>query len=245
MPMPSKPLIGITGGNIKSMAGTYSYNLSQAYVKAIRHAGGIPLLIPLSIDRADLQQILRLVNGILFTGGGDVAVERYKGQTHPKIANVSPLRDELEFTLMALVLENHLPFLAICRGIQVLNVAFGGDLYTHIEDQLKKAVKHDWYPDYPRDKQAHPVSITSDSILHDIFQTDEVSVNSLHHQGISRLGEGLEAIAFAPDGLIEGVTVENERFAVGVQWHPECLPNDPKMLALFKALINASQNPGF
>ena len=243
MPASPRPIIGITGGNIKSKTGAYTFNLGQAYVKAIRHAGGIPLLIPLGTGRADLRRIIQLVDGILFTGGGDVAIERFKGQEHPKVANVSPLRDQLEFTLMELVFEEHLSLLAICRGIQVLNVAFGGTLYTHIEDQLDNALKHDWYPNFPRDKHAHTVSLAYGSVLHEIFEVDEVPVNSLHHQGIAKVGEGLEAIAFAPDGLVEGLAVVDEKFAVGVQWHPECLPDDPEMQALFKAFITACRKP--
>ena len=243
MPASPRPIIGITGGNIKSKTGAYTFTLGQAYVKAIRHAGGIPLLIPLGTGRADLRRIIQLVDGILFTGGGDVAIERFKGQEHPKVANVSPLRDQLEFTLMELVFEEHLSLLAICRGIQVLNVAFGGTLYTHIEDQLDNALKHDWYPNFPRDKHAHTVSLAYGSVLHEIFEVDEVPVNSLHHQGIAKVGEGLEAIAFAPDGLVEGLAVVDEKFAVGVQWHPECLPDDPEMQALFKAFITACRKP--
>jgi putative glutamine amidotransferase len=243
MPTPPRPIIGITGGNIKSRTGADTFTLGQAYVKAIRRAGGVSLLIPLGTERADLQRIVQLVDGLLFTGGGDVAVKRFKGQDHPKVGHVSPLRDQLEFTLLPLALQEHLPFLAICRGIQVLNVALGGTLYTHIEDQLENALKHDWYPNFPRDKHAHNVSLTRGSILDEIFEADEVPVNSLHHQGIARVGEGLEPFAFATDGLVEGLAVKEEKFAVGVQWHPECLPDDPEMQALFKTFITACQNP--
>lgn len=239
MPKSSRPIIGITGGNVKTKTGSYAFNVGQAYVTAIRHAGGIPLLIPLGTGKADLRRITQLVDGVLFTGGGDIATKRFNGQDHPRVYGVSPLRDKLEFTLMDLVLEGRKPLLAICRGIQVLNVAFGGGLYTDIADQLENALKHDWYPNYPRDKHAHTVSLKPGSLLHEIFQADEVPVNSLHHQGVGKVGEGLEAIAFAPDGLVEGLVVKNQSFAVGVQWHPECLPDDPPMQALFKAFITA------
>ena len=242
MPNSSRPIIGITGGNAKTQTGSTAFTLGQAYVTAIQRAGGIPLLIPLGTERSDLQRLLQLMDGVLFTGGGDIETKRFNGQDHPRVYGVSKLRDKLEFTLMELALKNHKPFLAICRGIQVLNVAFGGDLYTDIADQMENALKHDYYPDYPRDKHAHTVSLTSGSVLHDIFQADEVPVNSLHHQGIARVGEGLKPIAFAPDGLVEGLAVKDEKFAVGVQWHPECLPEDAKMEALFQAFIAACQN---
>lgn len=242
MPKSSRPIIGITGGNIKNKTGSHAFNLGQAYVTAIRHAGGIPLLIPLETGKADLRRITQLVDGVLFTGGGDIETKRFNGQDHPRVYGVSPQRDKLEFSLMELALENHKPLLAICRGIQVLNVAFDGGLYTDIADQLENALKHDWYPDYPRDKHAHTVSLKPGSILHKIFQADNVSVNSLHHQGVGKVGEGLEAIAFAPDGLVEGLAVKDQNFAIGVQWHPECLPDDPPMEALFKTFITACQN---
>lgn len=243
MPNPSRPIIVITGGNIKNKTGSPALNVGQAYMTAIRRAGGIPLLIPLGTGQADLQKILQLAKGVLFTGGGDIETQRFNGQDHPRVSGVSSMRDKLEFSLMELALKSHKPFLAICRGIQVLNVAFGGDLYTDITDQMKNALKHDWYPDYPRDKHAHTVSLTGGSILQDIFKADEVPVNSLHHQGVARVGAGLEAIAFAPDGLVEGLAVKDQKFAVGVQWHPECLPDDPPMQALFTAFISACQNP--
>ena len=234
-------LIGITGGNAKSETGADVFQLGQAYIEAIRLAGGVPILIPSALEQAQLEQLLPNLDGLLFTGGGDIETARFNGTPHPKIYGVDPARDRLEFTLLELALDRHLPFLAICRGVQVLNVAFGGGLYTHIEDQLPNALKHDWFPGYPRDKHAHTVSLTCGSLLHDIFQADEVPVNSLHHQGISRVGSGLEAIAFAPDGLVEGLVVKGEPFAVGVQWHPECLPADVTMQSLFQAFITAAQ----
>ncbi|QRN82477.1 gamma-glutamyl-gamma-aminobutyrate hydrolase family protein [Chloroflexota bacterium] len=243
MPISSHPIIGITGGNVKNKTGSYAFNVGQAYVTAIRHAGGIPLLIPLGTGKADLHRISQLVDGVLFTGGGDIETKRFNGQGHPRVYGISPLRDKLEFTLMDIALKDHKPLLAICRGIQVLNVTFGGGLYTDIADQLENALKHDWYPNYPRDKHAHTVSLKQDSILHEIFQADDVPVNSLHHQGVGKVGDGLEAVAFAPDGLVEGLFVKDQNFAVGVQWHPECLPDDSPMQALFKAFITACQNP--
>lgn len=234
-------IIGITGGNAKSQTGAAVFQLGKAYVKAVLLAGGVPLLIPTGLDKPGLNALIHHLDGLLFTGGGDIQTARFNGSPHPKIYGVDPERDNLEFDLLELALGHHLPFLAICRGAQVLNVAFGGGLHTHLADQLPNALKHDWFPAYPRDKHAHTVSLTRGSLLHDIFQADDVPVNSLHHQGISRVGEGLEAVAFAPDGLVEGLVVRGEPFALGVQWHPECLPEDAGMRALFKTFIAACQ----
>lgn len=235
-----KPLIGITSGTIKNTHGSLVSQVGQAYVHAVESAGGIPLAIPIYQNTADdLDYLLSCLDGVLFSGGGDIELQRFNGKSHPKVYGTSPERDSLEFNLMEKVINADLPMLAICRGIQVLNVAFGGDLYTHIQDQLATSQKHDWFPGYPRDKIAHKVSIKRGSLLGDIFNVDEVEVNSLHHQGISRMGDGLEATAFAPDGLVEGLEVQAARFAVGVQWHPECLPTDSEMKKLFRSFVKA------
>jgi len=237
-----QPLIGITGGLESNPSGSLVCQVGQAYITAIQTAGGIPMMIPVGITNAALNALLSKVDGVLFTGGGDIDPQRFNGVPHPKIYGISPQRDEMEFNLLEKALAAGKPLLAICRGIQVLNVAFGGDLYTHIQDQRENSLKHDWFPKFPRDKLAHTVSLKCESLLDKIFNSDEIRVNSLHHQGIDRVGKGLEAIAFAPDGLVEGLVVEGTAFALGVQWHPECLPDDPGMQALFRAFVEACQN---
>lgn len=236
----NKPLIGITSGIINNSQGSPVCQVGQAYVQAVESAGGIPLVIPVFKNAGDkIDSLLSRLDGVVFSGGGDIELQRFNGQPHSRIYGVSPERDSLEFHLMEKVIEDDLPMLAICRGIQVLNVAFGGDLFTHIEDQLTGSLKHDLFPGYPRDKIAHTVSIKSGSLLDEIFNAGEVEVNSLHHQGISRAGEGLEPTAYAPDGVVEGLEVQGARFAVGVQWHPECLPSHPETPKLFRSFIEA------
>lgn len=233
------PLIGLTGGQTRNNAGATLSQVGQAYITAVQKAGGIPLLIPTGIDTQALFAILKKLDGILLTGGGDIDPQRFNGQPHPKVYGISQARDALELQLVAETLAAGKPMLAICRGIQVLNVSFGGTLHTHIEDQVNNALKHDWFPDYPRDRLSHAISLKCGSRLQAIFSQDEILVNSLHHQGLARVGEGLEAIGFAPDGLVEAVSVKGSSFALGVQWHPECLPDEPGMVALFKALVDA------
>jgi putative glutamine amidotransferase len=235
------PLIGITSSLTEDESGSPVSQIGQAYINAVQNAGGVPIIIPVGLNPAPLTDLLPRLDGLLLSGGGDIDPKRFNGQPNPKVSGVSPERDRIEFTLLEKALAAGKPLLAICRGIQVLNVAFGGDLYTHIQDQLEPALKHDWYPKFPRNKLAHTVSLKCGSKLHEIFGDDEIQVNSLHHQGISKVGKGLEATAFAPDGLVEGLEVQSAHFALGVQWHPECLPDDAGMQSLFRALIDASR----
>ena len=235
----SQPLIGITGGLIQNSSGVPVCQLGQAYVTAVQRAGGIPLVIPVGIDESALVSLLSRLDGVLLSGGGDIDPTLFNGAPHPKVYGISPERDAMEIALVKIALEMDKPLLAICRGVQVLNVALEGGLYTHIQDQVERALKHDWFPKFPRDKLAHTISLKRESTLNRIYGADEIRVNSLHHQGISRVGKGLIATAFAPDGLVEGLEVTSAAFAIGVQWHPECLPDDPGSQKLFRAFIQA------
>jgi len=235
-----QPLIGLTSSLTRNNSGATVCQVGQAYVTAIQKAGGIPVMIPLGSGTDSLKALLLRLDGLLFTGGGDIDPQHFNGEPHAKVYGISPERDALEFFLIEAALAAGKPLLAICRGIQVLNVACGGSLYTHIQDQIEQSLKHDWFPKFPRDKLAHTVSLVCESKLQEIFGDADIRVNSLHHQGISQVGQGLKATAFAPDGLVEGLEVEGADFALGVQWHPECLPEDVGMQNLFKAFVAAS-----
>ncbi len=232
-----QPLIGITSGIIHNKSGSPICQVGQAYVSAIQIAGGIPIIIPLGIDEENFVELILRLDGILFSGGGDIDPALFDGTPHARVYGISPERDVLEIALIRKALSADKPLLAICRGIQVLNVALGGSLYTHIQDQRDQSLKHDWFPDFPRDKLAHSVRLSPGSKLHQIYGAEGIRVNSLHHQGLAELGQGLRATGFAPDDLVEGVEVEGASFAVGVQWHPECLPDDPGSQALFNAFV--------
>ena len=134
------------------------------------------------------------------------------------------------------------PFLGICRGIQVINVALGGSLFTDIDDQLSNPLRHDWYPNVPRNYLAHPVTFVSDSRLAQILDGDVFEVNSLHHQGLERLAPGLRAVACAPDQLVEAVEIPGHPFGFGVQWHPEWLQEHQPQRQLFQALTQAARD---
>ena len=240
MPLSRQPIIGITSDVILNPDGVPICQLADAYPRAVLRAGGIPLVIPLGLDENKMETLLEELDGLILSGGGDIDPQRFNGTPHPRVYGISPERDTQEFFLVHKALELDKALLGICRGSQVLNVALGGKLYTDIADQKSQAHKHDWFPDYPRDRQSHTVNLKKGSKLNQIYTADETRVNSLHHQGIFEVGTGLIATAFAPDGLVEGLEVPAANFAVGVQWHPECLPDDVGSQNLFLAFIQAS-----
>lgn len=242
--MPEKPpIIGITVDTMTN-GDRQSYRLGQTYCRAIELAGGLPLLIPGNFPLQHLQELRQRLDGLLLSGGADLDPSRFKGQPHPRIYGIDPERDQLEISLVQMAASSGLPFLGICRGIQVINIALGGTLYTDLADQFGNSLKHDYFPDYPRDLLVHSLTVSKHAVLAKILQVEELKVNSLHHQGIERLASSLNATAWAADGLIEAVELPGHPFGVGVQWHPEELLALPGMRALFSALIDAASRRG-
>jgi putative glutamine amidotransferase len=238
--MTAKPLIGITTGHILDEDGRYIHRVSDSYVRSIIDAGGLPVLIPAGLTQSDLADLRARLDGLLLTGGPDIDPALFNGQPHPRVYGVDAARDAVELTLAQQAAGNGLPLLAICRGVQVLNVVLGGTLYTHLPDQLPGAVEHEHQEGTPLDLIKHPVRVTAGTRLESILGGPDVPVNSLHHQGVQRLASGLTAAACAPDGLVEAVELPDHPFAVGVQWHPECMPKVPAMRALFKNFVEAA-----
>ncbi len=236
------PLIGITSSRKLNAKGLPIIFVMEAYIQAISRAGAVPVIVPLGLPEEGLQNILPRLDGILFSGGGDIAPERFNGDEHPAVSEVDADRDRVEIHLAQAAAQQGMPFLGICRGIQVVNVALGGTLYTHISDQLPGALKHNYYPDIPRDYLAHSVRVESDSRLGMILGGCEFEVNSLHHQGIETPAPGLSITAHAPDGLIEAVELPDHPFGLAVQWHPEWLQAYETMRALFGAFVKAAGN---
>jgi len=234
-------LIGITTSRNSSLYGFPVFVLTEAYANALLDAGAAPVLIPLGLSEPALDQLLSRLDGVLFSGGGDVHPGRYGGQPHPKVDFVDEDRDRVEAQLVARVLEREIPFFGICRGLQVINVALGGSLYEDLGEQYPGALKHDQFDDQPRDKLAHPVRVEADSSLAQLLGATSVEVNSLHHQGIRRLASSLRPIAFAPDGVIEGIELLGHPFGLAVQWHPEWLQAHAPMRALFQAFVEAAR----
>ncbi len=237
----SVPLIGITAERETNSFGTATFAMAEAYSQAIAQAGGIPVLIPLVLGREQTRGLLPSLDGILLSGGGDVEPRQYQAASTAKVKYVDPDRDRIEIQLVEAAIEAGIPFLGICRGIQVLNVARGGTLFTDVSDLLPQALKHDYFPDWPRDHLAHKIQIQTGSQLHRILATESITVNSLHHQGIDGLAPELEAVAHAPDGLIEAVELGDHPFGLAVQWHPENLTAQAPFRALFRAFVAAAE----
>jgi putative glutamine amidotransferase len=236
----SLALIGITCG-MKTKEGISTVSIPEAYMQAVLKAGGLPVIIPPTVSTAELDSLRQRLDGLLLTGGADVNPIRFNGKAHPKVYGIDENRDEVEINLAQTAARTGWPFLGICRGIQVLNVALGGTLYTDIQEQMPGALKHDYYPDYERNFEAHPVQLEADSSLARILHESSIKVNSLHHQGLEKLAAHLRPIAAAPDHLVEAVELTGHPFGLGVQWHPEAMPDSPHMQALFRAFIEATK----
>jgi putative glutamine amidotransferase len=230
--MARAPLIGISAYDFTGKP--EGYYLPKSYVDGVRAAGGRPLILP--PGGGDLELLFDVVDGLILSGGGDVNPSLYGGASHDSIYHVSPHRDEFEIRLVELALERDFPMLCICRGLQVLNVALGGDLHAHLPDVFR-GIEH---RDPERNPTRHSASVEGTSRLAEILGTTSLTVMSRHHQGANRVGRDLRAVAWAEDGAIEGLEHTRHRFCVAVQWHPEMSLDDPVQGRLFAALVAAS-----
>src|SRR6266705_3044331 len=218
--------------------------MSQRYVQVLAAAGAVPWVIPLlQGDEATLRAIYERLDGLFLPGGVDIDPAAYDEPRTELCGRTDPARDWTELLFTRWALSDRKPVLAVCRGAQLLNVAVGGSLYQDVGAQHPAAIKHDYFPTgcRRRDERTHDVRIAAGSRLARLLETEALSVNSMHHQGIARLDPGLAAVATSPDGLIEGVEANDSPFVLGVQWHPEDLVEvDPRMRRLFEGFITAA-----
>ena len=237
-----RPLIGCTTYR-KQVNQLEVIGLNAPYIGAITAAGGIPILIPLSLDDDAWRAVFDRVDGLLLPGGGDIDFRRYSNEQQAELRAIDQDRDRLELALTQTAVAEQKPFLAICRGHQVLNVAMGGTLWQDIYSQMPNAVMHDFSRSYPRHHIGHTVTVTAGSKLAHLLPDRTIPVNSIHHQGVYELAPGLAVSARSEDGLIEGLELPDHPFAIGVQWHPEGMyQHYPMMLSLFKGLVAAAAN---
>lgn len=227
------PIIGISV-NIDEQTS----RLHEAYIRSVLDAGGVPILIPATDDVDALREIVERVDGILFSGGADIDGRYFGEETLEELAEVDHARDTYDFLLLRLATDHQLPIFGICRGMQLINVAFGGGMWQDIPSQFpNKTLKHCILTD--KEKPIHQVKITEGTVLSGIFGKDEIGVNSRHHQAVREIAPGFKVSATATDGIVEGIEAFPERRIWGVQWHPENMASegaDEGMKRLFERL---------
>jgi putative glutamine amidotransferase len=214
----------------------------EDYRQSILHAGGEPRILDSSMP---VEEALAGIGGLMLTGGGDVAPSRYGEAAHASVEEAEPGRDEFEIALIGAARSRNLPIFAICRGIQVLNVACGGTLVQDIPSQIAGALAHSLaVPQHEPYALAHEVWVDKDSLLaklmRDRLVDEALEVNSRHHQAVKAVAPGFTATATAPDGVIEAIEDPAARFCLGVQWHPENFFRTGEFRALFEGFLEAS-----
>lgn len=235
-----KPLIGIPTRPYVTEDVTFSA-IATTYTNALDRAGAAPVLIPLGLGEDTLTAILSRLDGLLLAGGVDVHPSEYGEPVEPFCGAITRDRDLVELPLIRRAWQDKKPMLGICRGIQMMNVAAGGSLYQDIPAQLPGALHHSHVPGDPYSRRAHSIEIEPASELARILGPS-AQVNSLHHQSLKDIAPGLRVIARAPDGVVEAVQAD-DRFALGLQFHPEWLVDDEQMLRIFQRFVDAAKEP--
>lgn len=243
-----KPIIGIspTPSNDTFAHGSfYRFCLSDTYVRSVRQAGGIPVILPASDENG--AEVLSSLDGLILSGGGDIEPSRFTNDPkHDATGPIDELRDSFEIDLMEAAHKRDLPTLAICRGIQVMNVAFGGTLHQHVPDNVPNAIEHRQHASgYSQHDVSHLVVFEdAPNPFTDLLGVNDMMVNSFHHQAVAEPASSLVAAGLSADGVIEALHHPDMSFGLGVQWHPEMLThNFPQHAALFSALIAAARAP--
>ncbi len=240
-----QPIVAVTATSDK-VNGSDKVRVNRAYIDAIRAAGLIPLVVP-PMTAEEAPAVLDAVQGLVLTGGGDIEPALFGAARHPATGPAHELRDQCELALAKAAAARRLPTLAICRGVQVLNVAMGGSLVQDIPSEVKTTIDHD--AEGARSSRVHLVEVDGASRLAGIVGANRIMTNSFHHQSVERVASGLRTVATAPDSVVEAVECTDRAWwAVGVQWHPEELTRTPedwdrKLFAAFAEAVRG-QSPG-
>lgn len=221
------------------------FSMAQSYIQSVIAAGAVPLMIPVTLDTGTLRELYQSCAGVLLTGGDDVDPMLFGEATHAKTEGIDRVRDDVEIAMSQWAATDDKPLFAICRGIQVMNVAFGGTLIQDVPTQYHDErfdIQHSGrYEAASRSTVLHHVCVEPQSQLAGIVGSGDVGVNSFHHQAAKDVGDGLVVSARAKDGLIEALEMPERKFYLGVQWHPEEMTTErADMLALFKQFVAAT-----
>lgn len=237
--MENKKVIGISGSMIIDNGGNFpgykrSY-VNNDYVRSVIEAGAIPYIIPMNNNEDVIKEQLKLVDGLILSGGHDVNPLLYGEEPNKLLSDIYPERDTFDLTLIEEATKLKMPILGICRGHQILNVSNGGTLYQDLSLAKDSYIKHN--QEKLPSQGTHTVNIEKNSILYSILG-DTAIVNSFHHLSVNKVGKGFKAVAYSKDGVIEAIE-RNKPFALGIQWHPEMMSQSNKcMLNIFKYFID-------
>jgi putative glutamine amidotransferase len=245
--MGARPLIGVTTSEMRQPRRTHplpegdppqpEMALGIVYARAVELAGGLPVVLPPLADDGVPALVARLA-GVCLSGGPDLDPAAYGADAHPHLGPVEPSLDQFEVAVARRADELGIPVLGICRGCQALNIARGGTLHQHLPDVTDGSIAH--RQTASGRQTTHTVDVADGSRLGAIVGAAELAVNSFHHQAVAELGRGLRAVAWAPDGVIEGIEGDGDALYLGVQWHVETLVDRPRHAALFDALVAAA-----
>lgn len=241
----SKKLIGVTCNYLNPLPSAFEAGIgaedqawqliAHDYLEAIWKAGAIPILIPVVEDAERALELLERVDGLLLSGGNDVSPQLY-GTRVKHCGILNPERDRMEMSLLKKALSKNMPVLAVCRGVQLMNVCMGGTLYQDLPSEGFPV--HSIFSNL-RNIPTHRVTVTEESLLAEIIGSGETWVNSFHHQAVDQLGTGLEAAAVSEDGVVEAITMPDKKFVLAVQWHPEMMFDSEKQQKIFQSFIKA------
>ncbi len=233
-----KPIIGITCFHDWP---EQRHRQNDTYINAVKQAGGLPILLPCLAGEADIGTHLDLVHGLLVAGGPDADPVFFGEEPEEGLGNVNPCMDAYEIPIIAMALKRDMPVFGICRGEQMLNIAAGGSVIQHLPTTVRRVLKHQ--QSAPRSYVTHSIDLAAGTLLSRILGAETTRVKSFHHQAVGRVALGFCVSAVAPDGVIEAIESTEHKFAIGVQWHPECMwDSTPNFDVLFDAFVLACRN---
>lgn len=231
-----QPIIGIVP-SIDEKNEQYFTNIAN--VRAIKQAGGLPIVLPYTETAEMIKKYATMIDGLYLAGGNDIDPNYYDEVPHPKLGEVNPTRDAFEWEMLKHICHDNKPVLGVCKGMQMINVFFSGSLYQDMTSQITETlIQHDQKS--PLKHPIHVVELIKETKLYQMIQQDTIKVNSHHHQAIRHVGDGLIVSGQTSDGIVEAIESIRHSFVVGIQWHPEELlkTNEPTAIKIYEMFIS-------